>query len=69
MVAALSKTIAIAIYGLRLVQLQQYAEQVEVGCISDTHNKRPSTPHGDVLIHAGDLSVLGSVEEIQTQLN
>ena len=29
-------------------------------CISDTHGSTPSVPSGDVLIHAGDLTVYGS---------
>jgi hypothetical protein len=29
-------------------------------CISDTHGSTPNVPLGDVLIHAGDLTVYGS---------
>lgn len=25
-------------------------------CISDTHNRTPAVPDGDVLLHAGDIS-------------
>ncbi|KAK8055754.1 hypothetical protein PG993_000981 [Apiospora rasikravindrae] len=37
-------------------------------CISDTHNKQPSLPPGDVLIHAGDLTESGSFDEMQAGL-
>ncbi len=40
----------------------------KVVCISDTHNTQPSIPHGDLLIHAGDLTQSGSSEEIQAAL-
>lgn len=33
-------------------------------CISDTHNARPSIPPGDVLIHAGDLTKGGTIDEL-----
>lgn len=38
-------------------------------CISDTHNSRPELPHGDILLHAGDLSQYGTFDEIQAQLH
>ncbi len=34
-------------------------------CISDTHNTFPKLPHGDVLIHAGDLTNQGTFSELQ----
>ena len=42
---------------------------IRVVCISDTHNRQPDLPPGDLLIHAGDLTENGSFEEIQTQLH
>lgn len=48
------------------------APPIRVVCISDTHNHLPDTnhvPHGDILIHAGDLTVDGSIEEIQKQVD
>lgn len=41
---------------------------ISVVCISDTHNKQPELPPGDVLIHAGDMTETGSFDEIQWQL-
>jgi predicted phosphohydrolase len=38
-------------------------------CISDTHNRTPALPPGDVLVHAGDLSCSGTAGEIQAQLD
>ncbi|KAK2590633.1 hypothetical protein QQS21_011679 [Conoideocrella luteorostrata] len=38
---------------------------IRVVCISDTHNKQPTVPLGDILIHAGDLTENGSFEEVQ----
>ena len=43
---------------------------MKIVCISDTHTiSHPSDlPDGDVLIHAGDLSLCGEVHEIQSAL-
>lgn len=39
-------------------------------CVSDNHNNKPiNIPDGDILIHAGDLTSLGSEEEIITGLD
>ena len=45
------------------------AAQLEVVCISDTHNRLPELPPGDLLIHAGDLSQSGTLSEIQATLD
>jgi len=37
-------------------------------CISDTHNREISVPDGNLLIHAGDATMRGTVEEI-TEFN
>lgn len=42
---------------------------VRVVCISDTHSNVVSVPHGDLLIHAGDLTNAGTVEQIQAQID
>lgn len=43
---------------------------IRIVCISDTHNHIPdNVPDGDVLIHAGDLTNGGSVEELQAQIS
>lgn len=37
-------------------------------CISDTHmchNKLPTLPHGDVLVHCGDFTNFGSLSEVE----
>jgi Icc-related predicted phosphoesterase len=40
---------------------------MRIVCISDTHNKHNeiNIPDGDLLIHSGDLSIDGTVEEIK----
>lgn len=45
---------------------------IRVVCLSDTHNIIPpagSVPEGDLLIHCGDMTVDGTVEEIQRQVD
>ena len=42
---------------------------VRVVCISDTHSNTTAVPNGDVLIHAGDMTNSGTVEDIQAQLD
>ena len=41
---------------------------ITVVSISDTHGTQPPIPPGDLLLHAGDLSVWGTFTEIQDQL-
>lgn len=44
--------------------------RIRLVCISDTHTQKPTfIPPGDVLIHAGDLTNLGTVREIQAQID
>lgn len=43
-------------------------DPVRIVCISDTHNRRPALPIGDVLIHAGDLTENGAFDEVQAEL-
>ncbi|KAI1155148.1 Metallo-dependent phosphatase [Nemania diffusa] len=43
--------------------------EVSVVCISDTHNNRCAIPVGDILIHAGDLTQSGSLEELQATIS
>jgi predicted phosphodiesterase len=40
---------------------------LQIVCISDTHNDdcRDSVPHGDIFIHAGDMTDNGTFEEFQ----
>jgi len=43
---------------------------IRIVCISDTHShKVEDVPNGDILIHAGDMTVDGSVSEIQKQID
>lgn len=44
------------------------ANAVSVVCISDTHNSQLAVPDGDVLIHAGDLTQFGTLQELQVVL-
>ncbi len=41
--------------------------KVRFVCISDTHNRtdRLVVPPGDVLLHAGDFTMTGDMEEVQ----
>ena len=43
--------------------------KIRLVCISDTHTNTIDLPHGDCLIHAGDLTNLGSISEIQAQID
>jgi len=48
------------------------ADTVRIVCISDTHNihgSLPPLPAGDLLVHAGDLSQSGSIEEMNAALD
>lgn len=41
---------------------------IRIICISDTHNTTYPLPPGDILVHAGDLTVHGTFDEVQAQL-
>ena len=44
--------------------------QIRIVCIADTHTHQPTLlPHGDVLVHAGDLTNDGTVADIQDQID
>lgn len=43
--------------------------RIRIVCISDTHTNTTEIPDGDLLIHAGDLTNAGTVEEIQAQID
>jgi 3',5'-cyclic AMP phosphodiesterase CpdA len=45
-----------------------HPDPIRVVCVSDTHNKQPDLPPGDILIHAGDLTENGSFDEVQAGL-
>jgi Icc-related predicted phosphoesterase len=49
---------------------QHVQHPIRVVCISDTHTHIPEdVPAGDILIHAGDMTNAGSVQEIQAQVD
>ena len=51
-------------------QPSPHPQRIRLVCISDTHSHKPSSiPSGDVLIHAGDLTNLGTVDEIQEHVD
>ena len=62
------QTLAEALHILRPVKARQHPKPICIVCISDTHNFKPSVPDGDVLIHAGDLTQAGTVEELEEML-
>ncbi|RMJ21946.1 Calcineurin-like phosphoesterase [Aspergillus sp. HF37] len=44
------------------------SRQITVVCTSDTHNAQPRLPDGDILLHAGDLTQSGTVDELNEQI-
>ncbi|KAI9820349.1 MAG: hypothetical protein M1827_005971 [Pycnora praestabilis] len=46
-----------------------HKKPIRVVCISDTHCKTGLVPDGDLLIHAGDLTEAGTVQQIQAQID
>lgn len=63
--------LATTLYNWRRIHLIEKPESsVSVVCISDTHNHQPSNiPPGDILIHAGDLTQGGTLQEIQASID
>lgn len=45
------------------------AEPITLVCVSDTHNTEPEVPNGDVFLHSGDLTQLGTFDELQAQID
>ena len=62
--------VARALYQFRpLARPTQTARKaIQVVCISDTHNKTPTLPAGDLLLHAGDLVEQGNLQELRAQI-
>jgi predicted MPP superfamily phosphohydrolase len=56
------------LYTLRHVTQEIPLNHVSIVCISDTHNSQPNLPPGDILIHAGDLTQSGSLEELEAAI-
>ena len=63
-------SISVHLYALRagIIPLKPSEPPITIVCVSDTHNRQPSLPPGDLLIHAGDLTQKGSFDELQAQL-
>ena len=54
------------LYSPPLTQSKPHLHKIRIVCISDSHNthlSQPPLPHGDILIHAGDLTVSGTQHE------
>lgn len=49
--------------------MESRPDKIRVVCISDTHNTTPVLPPGNLLVHAGDLTQNGTLEEVQRQLD
>jgi Icc-related predicted phosphoesterase len=56
------------LYSWRKIITPKISSPVNVVCVSDTHNAEIELPHGDILIHAGDLTQSGTFEELQRTL-
>lgn len=41
---------------------------MKIVAISDSHNQKPKLPDGDLLIHSGDLTMLGSKKEVKAAI-
>ncbi|VUC25428.1 unnamed protein product [Clonostachys rosea] len=52
-----------------IIAAQPISNPVSVVCVSDTHNRQPNLPEGDILIHAGDLTQSGTFKEVQGTLD
>ncbi|KAH6700006.1 putative phosphoesterase [Cadophora sp. MPI-SDFR-AT-0126] len=51
------------------IQVEPSLNPITVVCISDTHNTFPSIPSGEILIHAGDATQSGTLEEFQATID
>jgi predicted phosphohydrolase len=60
--------LAKALYALLEPAIPALKDGIRVVCISDTHNIQPKLPDGDILLHAGDLTQSGSLEELRSQI-
>lgn len=52
-----------------MIPAQPLTNPVTVVCVSDTHNSQPELPDGDLLIHAGDMTQSGSLQELQVTVD
>ena len=63
-----TRGLAQLLYDARSIQPRDHTNPVTVVCISDTHNYKPEVPDGDLLLHAGDLTQAGSLQEMSEML-
>lgn len=52
-----------------VVPRRPITDSITIVCVSDTHNSQAELPDGDVLIHAGDLTQGGTLQELQAALD
>lgn len=52
-----------------VVPCRPITDPITIVCVSDTHNNQIKLTDGDVLIHAGDLTQSGTLQELQAALN
>jgi len=60
--------LAKALYSLLQPARPEPKDAILVVCISDTHTTQPILPDGDILLHTGDFTQSGSLEELQKQI-
>ena len=56
----------------QFIDKHRRSDKIHIVCISDTHNthnSQPPVPNGDILIHAGDLTVSGTKLELDNVLS
>ena len=64
-----TRGLAQLLYNARTVAPRLHVNPVKVVCISDTHNAKPEIPDGDLLLHAGDLTQSGRLQEVSEVLD
>jgi len=60
------------LYATPPTQFKHQPDKIHIVCISDTHNthtSQPPVPNGDILIHAGDLTLSGTKHELDDVLS
>lgn len=58
------------LYHSRAIQPAQKSHSpITIVCISDTHNTKPELPPGEIIIHAGDSTQSGTLQEFQATID